>query len=61
MHRCRYNALSAADGRGGKVDLGSRKVDDHDVRRTLVAVGMSEPEHHEMKRMTRILDLVTYV
>ena len=36
MHRRRYSAVDAGDGRGGKLDLGSRSVDDHDARRSRV-------------------------
>ena len=40
MHRRRYSAFVAGDGRGGKLDLGSRSVDDHDARRTRVGASI---------------------
>ena len=36
VHRRRYSAFDAGDGRGGKVDLGRRSVDDHDARSSRV-------------------------
>jgi hypothetical protein len=40
VHRRRYSAFVAGDGRGGKLDLGNRSVDDHDARRTRVEVSI---------------------
>jgi hypothetical protein len=39
VHRRRYSAFVAGSGRGGKLDLGSRSVGDHDARR--IRVGAS--------------------
>jgi hypothetical protein len=40
VHRRRYSAFVAGDGRGGKLDLGNRSVDDHDARRTRVGASI---------------------
>lgn len=40
MHRRKYSEFAAGDGRGGKLDLGSRSVDDHDARRTRVGASI---------------------
>jgi hypothetical protein len=40
VHRRRYSAFVAGNGRGGKLDLGNRSVDDHDARRTRVEVSI---------------------
>ena len=40
VHRRRYSAFAAGNGRGGKLDLGNRSVDDHDARRTRVALSI---------------------
>jgi hypothetical protein len=40
VHRRRYSAFVAGDGRGGKLDLGSRSVDDHDARSTRVGASI---------------------
>jgi hypothetical protein len=40
VHRRRYSAFVSGSGRGGKLDLGSRSVDDHDARRTRVGISI---------------------
>jgi hypothetical protein len=40
VHRRRYSAFAAGNGRGGKLDLGNRSVDDHNARRIRVALSI---------------------